>query len=222
MNRRVVAASCLAASPVLVSASHFLWPAHSEGTNTQQIAAAGAHSTAWAAATLVETIGWLLLVPALVVLWQGVAGRGRRLTTIGVWVSIAGLFGYYGAGVMNLVTIEMGRRHDPAVMTAFSQSLKHDNSLFLLIVAPLLLGTLALVVVFAGLARAGWVGWWVPLAAFLGIAASQALSSSENAPALVAAYLPMTIACIVTALRLAERRTATAATTGKPAAYATA
>jgi hypothetical protein len=221
MNRRLVAAGCLAASPVLVSASHFLWPAHSEGSKAQQIAAAGTHSTAWATATFVETVGWLLLLPALVVLWQCVTGRGRRLTASGVWVSIAGLFGYYGAGVMNLVTIEMGRRHDPAAMIAFTQALKHDNSLFLLVVAPLLLGTLALVVVFAGLARAGWVGWWVPVAAFLAIAASQALSSSENGPALVAAYLPMTIACIVTASRLAGLRT-TSTALSETAGYATA
>jgi hypothetical protein len=197
-------AVCLAASPVLVSLSHLLWPAHSEGSTSEQIRAAGAHSTAWAAATFVETIGWLLLVPAIVVLLQSVTGRGRRTTAIGGWVAIAGLFGYYGAGVMNIVTIEMGRRPDPGAMASFAQALKHDNDLFLLIVAPLLLGTLAFIVVFAGLARAGWFGWWVPAAAFVGIGASQALSESENALALIAAYLPMTVACIVAATRLAK------------------
>jgi hypothetical protein len=219
MNRRSIVALCLAASPALVSASHFLWPAHSEGTDVQQLAAAGAHGGAWAAATVVETVGWLLLVPALVVIWQSVTGRGRWLTAIGAWLSIAGIFGYYGAGLMNLVAVEMGRRHDPATMAAVMHSLKHNSSLFWLLVAPLMLGTLALVLVFAGLVRAGWVGWWAPVAAFVAIAASQVLSDSDNAWALVAAYLPMTVASIVIATRLSDR--AKAAMPEVPA-YATA
>jgi hypothetical protein len=204
MNRRTTAALCLATSPVLVSASHFLWPAHSEGTDAEQIAAAGAHSTAWALATWAETVGWLLLVPALVVIWLSVTERGRRLTAISAWLGIAGTFGYYGAGLMNLVTIELGRHHDPAATDALMRSLKHDPGLFWLAVAPILLGTLALVGVFAGLARAGVVGWWAPAAAFVAIASSLALSSSENAWALVLAYLPMTVVCIVTATRLTD------------------
>src|SRR3954464_13367647 len=107
MNRRTTAAACLAASPLLVTASHFLWPAHSEGTHAQQLAAAGAHSAAWATATMLETLGWVLLVPAFVVIWQAVTGRGQRLTAIGASCGVAGMFGYYGAGVMNLATILM-------------------------------------------------------------------------------------------------------------------
>src|SRR3954452_7928067 len=211
MNRRTTAAASLAASPLLVTASHFLWPAHSEGTDAQQIAAAGAHSGAWAAATLIETIGWMLLVPAFVVIWQAVSGRGRRLTAIGVWLSVAGVFGYYGAGVMNLVTIEMGRRHDPAAMTAFMHALKHDSAMFWLLVAPLLLGTLALIAVFAGLARAGCVGWWAPAAAIVPIIARQMLSESDNAVLLAVAFGPMTISCLVVAQRLSGLRTSVVA-----------
>src|SRR3954451_11888207 len=158
MNRRTTAAACLAASPLLVTASHFLWPAHSEGTDAQQLAAAGAHSAAWAAATVVETIGWMLLVPAFVVIWQAVAGRGQRLTAIGVWLSVAGVFGYLGAGVINLVTLVMGGQGAPHRMVALDAAFRHESAMFWLVVAPLLLGTLALIVVFAGLAPAGWGG----------------------------------------------------------------
>lgn len=218
MNRRTTAAACLAASPLLVTASHFLWPAHSEGTHAQQLAAAGAHSGAWAAATVVETLGWVLLVPAFVVIWQLVESRGRGLTAVGVWLAVAGMFGYYGAGVMNLVTIVMGRQGDAARMVSLGDSFRHDSGLFLLVVAPLLLGTLALVAVFAGLARAGWVGWWAPAAAFVAIAASQVLSDSENAVLLALALAPLTVTCLVVAQRLAGLRGATLASPSYAAA----
>jgi hypothetical protein len=221
MNRRTTAAACLTAAPVLVSASHFLWPANSEGTDTQQIVAAGAHAGSWAAATVVETIGWLLFVPGLIGLWNATTDRGRRLTTIGVWASIAGMFGYYGAGVMNLVTIEFGRRHDPIAMATLMHALKHNNTMFWMLVAPLLLGTLALVVAFAGVARSRLVGWWAPAAVFVGLVASQFLSESDNAVLLTVAFAPLIIACIATAARLGGLRPDTAPV-ADTAAYATA
>src|SRR6478609_11197229 len=122
MNGRIAAAACLTASPLLVSLSHFLWPAHSEGTSREQLTSAGTHSGGWAAATLVETVGWMLLVPAFLIIWSEVRGRGRVLTSIGVWCSIAGLFGYYGAGVMNLITVELGRQHHDATMVGLTQA----------------------------------------------------------------------------------------------------
>jgi hypothetical protein len=203
MNRRFTAAGCLAASPVLVSLSHFLWPAHSESSDREQIAAAGAHSAAWAAATLVETIGWLLLVPAFVIAWGEVRGRGRTLTTAGVWLSVAGVFGYYGAGTMNLITIELGRQHHDVAMAGLMHAFKHDAGLFWLLVAPLLIGTVAFAVAFAGFARAGLIGWWAPIAAFAALVASQLLSGSDNAVLLAAAYLPMTAASFGLARQLA-------------------
>ena len=208
MNRRTVAAACLAASPLLVSLSHFLWPAHSEGTDAEQIAAAGTHAAAWAAATIVETVGWVLLVPALFALWQEARARGRVLTGVGVWLAIAGIFGYYGAGLMNLVTIEVGRHQNNPSGVALVQAMKHDPALFWMLVAPLLLGTLAFALVFAGLARAGWIGWWAPAAVFVGLIASQALSASDNPLLLTAAFAPLTVTFVVAAARLAGLRPA--------------
>jgi len=207
MNRRTSAAVCLAASPLLVTLSHYLWPAHSEGTQTQQIHAAGAHPDAWTAATVVETVGWLLLLPALIAFWGHVRGRARVLIMVGVGLSVAGVFGYFGAGIMNLVTIDLGRRHRDAEMASLVHALKHDSALFWLLVAPLLLGTLALVLVFAGLSHAGWIGWWAPIGVLIALVASQALSGSENALLLTAAFAPMTAACLATARRLAAEAT---------------
>lgn len=194
MNRHTMAGLALALSPVLVAASHFIWPAHSEGTDRQQLVAAGAHPHAWLAATVVETLGWLLLVPAAIELWQAVRDRGRTLVAIGAWLTILGVFGYFGAGLMNLVTIDLGRRHNPAAMAALMSSFKHDSALFWMLVAPLLVGTAALVVLFAGLARARLLGWWAPGAVFASVACSQLLSSSDNALLLAAALGPLIVA----------------------------
>lgn len=221
MNRHTVAGAALLGAPVLVAASHFLWPAHSEGSDRQQIVAAGAHPGAWLAATVVETIGWLLLVPALIDIWATVQGRGRVLAGLGAWLTLAGMFGYFGAGLMNLVTIQLGRRHDPAAMAAVMHSLKHDDALFWMLVAPLLLGTLALVVLFAGLARAQLVGWWAPVAALVSVAGSQALSESDNAFLLSAALLPLIAASAASGAAIAGRRRATARTGFESAAFAT-
>jgi hypothetical protein len=206
MNRRSLAGVALGASPVLVAASHFLWPAHSEGTDQEQIIAAGQHSGAWLAATVVETIGWLLLVPAVIEIWSVVRGRGRTLTGVGVWLTLLGVFGYFGAGLMNLVTIDLGRRHEPTAMASVMHSIKHDSALFWMLVAPLLLGTAAIVVLFAGVARARMIGWWAPLAAFLSIAASQVLSESDNALLLAAVMVPLIVAACVTGRDMVARR----------------
>ena len=204
MNRRTAAATCLVASAALHALSYFCWPADSEGTHAEQLAAAGAHSGAWAAATWVATAGWLLLVPALVVIWEQVRERGRRLTAIGVWVSALGVAGFVGAGVMNIVTIGLARYPDHRAALAVFDSLHKDGGLFLFVVAPIMLGTLALVLLMAGLSRAGWVGWWAPAAAFVGVAASQVLSDSANPVLLTLAFAPLAATWIAAARRLAE------------------
>jgi hypothetical protein len=132
------------------------------------------------------------------------------------------MFGYFGAGLMNLVTIDLGRRHDPAAMAALMRSIKHDSAMFWMLVAPLLLGTAALVAVFAGLARARIVGWWAPGAALASIAASQVLSSSDNAVALAAAFVPLIVACVVTGAVLARVPSTRTSVAAPEPAFATA
>ena len=94
MNRRTVAGVCLVVSPVLHLVSSFLWPAGSEGSDAAQLAAAGAHPGAMAAASLTETLGWVLLLPALVVLWSELRDRGRVAVGIGVWGAVLGVLGF--------------------------------------------------------------------------------------------------------------------------------
>src|SRR5947209_6697826 len=103
MNRRAVAAACLVASPVLHLVSYFLWPAGTEGSDAVQLATAAHSPGAMTAAALVEALGWVLLLPALAVLWQEFRGRGATLVTIGVWGSVLGVLGFVPSTVMNLV-----------------------------------------------------------------------------------------------------------------------
>jgi hypothetical protein len=216
MNRRTVGGLCLIASPVLHLFSYFLWPAGSEGSAATQLASAAAHPGQMALASLVETLGWVLLLPALAVLWSEVRGRGAVLVGVGVWGGVLGILGFAVSGVLNLVTIDLGRA--PGGLAAFD-TVRHDGRMVASVVLPIMLGLLALVVLLAGLARAGLGGWWMPVAGFVAVAADQVLSESENALLLSAAFLPMAAALAVVGVRLLSARTAPALTrTPVPAA----
>src|SRR4051812_20990479 len=86
VNRRSIAGACLIASPLLHLVSYFLWPVGSEGSAATQLATAAAHPGAMLAASVVETVGWVLLLPPLAVLWNEVRGRGAALVGTGVWL----------------------------------------------------------------------------------------------------------------------------------------
>ena len=202
MNRRTVAAACLFVSPVLHAVSYLLWPADSEGSHAAQLAAAAAHPGAWAAAALTEAVGWMLLLPALAVLWFEIRGRGARLVTIGVWGSVLGVFGFYAGTVLNLVTIDIGRLDDGARVY---DALRGDRLLAVAAVLPLMLGLLSLVVLLAGIARAGWAGWWLPALGAVAVVASELLGDLESPALLIAAFAPMAAAWVVVGLRLAAR-----------------
>lgn len=206
MNRRAVATVCLVASPVLHLASYFLWPAGSEGSDATQLAAAAAHPGAMTAAALVEALGWVLLLPALALLWNEFRGRGSTLVTVGVLGSVLGVLGFVSSSVMNLVTVALAGT--PHAAESFA-ALKHSGAIALTVVLPILLGLLALVVLLAGLSRAGVAGWWLPVAGAVSVVLDQVTSESGNALVLSAAFLPMAVALATVGFRLAaqaERR----------------
>jgi hypothetical protein len=202
MNRRTVAAACFLTSPALHLASYFLWPAGSEGSTATQLATAAAHPGAMTAAALVEALGWVLLLPALAVLWNEIRGRGTVLVTIGVWGAVLGVLGFVSSAVMNLVVVDLARTgHGLEVMTA----IKDDAAIALVVVLPILLGLVALVVLLAGVARAGLAGWWLPAAGAVSVVLDQVTSESGNALLLSAAFLPMAAALVTVGMRLAAR-----------------
>lgn len=201
MNRRAVAAACLVASPVLHLVSYFLWPAGTEGSDAVQLATAAAHPGAMTAAALVETLGWVLLLPALAVLWSEYRGRGSTLVTIGVWGSVLGVLGFVSSSVMNLVTVAVAGTSHAAESFA---AIKHSGAIALTVVLPILLGLVALVVLLAGLSRAGVAGWWLPVAGAVSVVLDQVTSESANALVLAAAFLPMAVALGAVGFRLAS------------------
>jgi hypothetical protein len=201
VNRRAVAAACLVASPVLHLVSYFLWPAGTEGSDAVQLATAAAHPGAMTAAALVETLGWILLLPALAVLWSEYRGRGSTLVTIGVWGSVLGVLGFVSSSVMNLVTVTLAGTSHAAESFA---AIKHSGAIALTVVLPILLGLVALVVLLAGLSRAGVAGWWLPVAGAGSVVLDQVTSESGNALVLSAAFLPMAAALVTVGMRLAS------------------
>ncbi len=199
MNRRTIAGLCLIASPALHVIPSFLWPAGSEGSTATQLAAAAAHPGAMASASLIETVGWALLLPALAVLWSELRGRGRVLVGIGVWGAVIGVLGFTVSGAMNLVTIDLGTTSGGA---AVSDALHHDGRMLAAVLLPIMLGLLSLVVLLAGTARAGLGQWWMPVAGLIAVVADQVVSDSENPLVVSGAFLPMAAALIVLGVQL--------------------
>jgi hypothetical protein len=199
VNRRTVAAILLVVSPALHLLSYFLWPAGSEGSAATQLSTAAAHPGAMTAAALVEALGWVLLLPPLAVLWHEVRGRGSVLATVGVWGAVLGVLGFVSSSVMNLVTVDLARTSSG--LAAFT-GIKHDGSIALVVVLPILLGLVALVVLLAGLARAGLAGWWLPTAGAASVVLDQVTAESGDALVLSAAFLPMAAALVTVGLRL--------------------
>ena len=199
MNRRAVAAVCLFASLVLHLASYFIRPSGSEGSAATQLATASAHPTATAAAALVETLGWVLLLPALMVLWSELRGRGRVLVGIGVWGAVLGVLGFTAGGVLNVISVDLARSRGG--LTVYD-AIQHDTVVFSVFVLAIMLGLVALVVLLAGVARAGLGGWWLPVAGVVSVIGDQATGDSSNPLLLSAVFLPMAVALAVVGTRL--------------------
>jgi hypothetical protein len=199
MNRRTVAGICLIASAVLHTVSYFFWPAGSEGSAVTQLNAAAAHPGAMVGASVVETVGWLLLLPPLAVLWAEVRGRGAALVGTGVWLGVLGVLGFFASGALNLVTVDLAGA--PFGATTY-EGIRHDGALVAWVVLPILVGLVGLVVVLCGVARAGLGGWWLPVAGAVAVVADQVLSEVENPLVLAAAFLPMAAALVAVGVRL--------------------
>jgi hypothetical protein len=199
VNRRSIAGACLVASPLLHLASYFLWPAGSEGSAATQLHSAAAHPGAMALAALVETVGWVLLLPPLAVLWSEVRGRGAGLVGTGVWLAVLGVLGFFVAGALNLVTVDLSGTPGGA---ATYDAVRHDGRLVGWVVLPILIGLVGLVVLLAGVARARLGGWWLPVAGAVAVVADQVFSEVANPLVLSASFAPMAAALITVGVRL--------------------
>jgi hypothetical protein len=215
MNRRTVAGICLFASPVLHLGSYFLRPPGSEGSAAAQLATAAAHPSATAAAALTETAGWVLLLPALMVLWSEVRGRGSTPVGIGAWGGVLGVLGFTAGGVLNVISVDLAR--SPRGLAAFT-AIQHDGLVFGVFVLAIMVGLLALVVLLAGVARAGLGGWWLPVAGAASVVGDQLTGDSSNPLLLSAVFLPMAVALGAVGWRLIGGSAQPAVDSGTPVA----
>jgi hypothetical protein len=153
-------------------------------------------------AALVETIGWILLLPALVVLWSELRGPGAALVGCGAWLAVLGVLGFALAGALNLVTVDLAGTPGGA---ATYEAIRHDGRLVAAVVLPIMVGLVGLVVLLAGVARAALGGWWLPFSGAVAVVADQLFSDVENPLVLSAAFLPMAVALGTVGFRLAAR-----------------
>jgi hypothetical protein len=100
---------------------------------------------------------------------------------------------------MNLVTVALAPTSSG--LPAFT-TIKDDATIALVVVLPILLGLVALVVLLAGVARAGLAGWWLPVAGAASVVLDQVTAESGNALVLSAAFLPMAAALVTVGFRL--------------------
>jgi hypothetical protein len=119
--------------------------------------------------------------------------------SVGVWGAVLGVLGFVSGSVLNLVTVDLAGT--PQGLPAFT-AIKGDGAIALVVVLPILLGLVALVVLLAGVARAGVAGWWLPVAGAVAVVLDQITAESGNAVVLSAAFLPMAAALVTVGLRL--------------------
>lgn len=147
-------------------------------------------------------LAWLA-APALV---RGL--RGRVLTLVGALMSAIGLVTVTGFVLYDYWTAAIGRELDPATAEALFESVSANPGVGAVGLLTLF-GLLGPLVGYAGLARAGVIGWWLLAAPVVALVASMALPFSPlgHAGFAVLGAVP----AVVVGLRLLRRNRAEAA-----------
>jgi hypothetical protein len=163
-GRPVAAAAALLAVVARVT-SIVLWPPDSDASHAEMLATAGAHPTAWYAATWAEVICWVCAGAAVLAMTGLVRGKGVWAARIGGWTCGSSLLtlGLVG-GSQNVVTGVLGSQHDTVAMVKVQDAISAAGPM-LPFVALVMLGELLSILFAIGLARNGLVGsWYVALA----------------------------------------------------------
>jgi hypothetical protein len=147
-------------------------------------------------------LAWLA-TPALV---RGL--RGRLLTLVGALLSAIGLVTVTGFVLYDYWTAAIGRELDPATAEALFDSVAANPGVGVVGLLTLF-GLLGPLVGYAGLARAGVVGWWLLAAPVVALVASMALPFSPlpHAGLAVLGAVP----AVVVGLRMIRRNRAESA-----------
>ncbi|MGY1635593.1 hypothetical protein ACI78V_02955 [Geodermatophilus sp. SYSU D00742] len=152
---------------------------------------------------------------ALALSWLGVPAlvrgrRGRIPTVVGALLSAVGLVTVAGFVLYDYWTAAIGRELDPATAVALYDGVAANPGVAVVGVLTLL-GLLGPLVGYAGLARAGVVGWWLLAPAVAALVGSMALPFSplpHAGLALLGAVPPVVIGLRMIARRRAERAVA--------------
>jgi hypothetical protein len=172
-------------------ASIFLWPPDADASHARMLATAGAHPSAWYAATWAEVVCWVCAGAAIWTATGLVHGRGLWPTRIGGYVCGASVvaLGLVG-GSQNAVTGILGAQPDAAAMVAVQDAIS-DSGALLPFVVLIMLGELLSMLFAVGLWRARLVGWWFPVLAVLAFVGFVLTSDSSNHLVILAGFLPL-------------------------------
>jgi hypothetical protein len=201
-DRLTVAAGAAVLATAARTASILLWPPNSDASHARMLATAGLHRTAWELATATESVAWLAAGFAVITAMALVTSRGWWLTRIGGWVYGASLvaLGFVGAA-MNSVTKVLATQPHRSAMVAVQDHL-HTPSLNALVML-VLIGELCSIVFALGLARAGLVGWWFPVLAFVALAAYVVTSDASAHLVVLAGFVPLALSWLTLARLMA-------------------
>lgn len=206
---RVAAGAALLAVVARV-ASIFLWPPDSDASHAKMLATAGAHPTAWYAATWAEVVCWVCAGAAVLAAVALVRRRGIWPARVGGWVYGASLvtLGLVG-GSQNVVTGVLGSQPDAATMVKVQDAINAAGAMlpFVLLV---MLGELLQIFFAVGLCRARLVGWWYVALAVVAVVGYILTSDSSDHLVVLLGFLPLAASWAVLA-RLLGRASVPAA-----------
>lgn len=205
-----VAAGAALVAVLTRTASIFLWPPDADASHAKMLATAGAHPTAWYAATWAEVVCWVAAGAAVLTATALVRGRGVVPTRVGGWVYGAALLtlGLVG-GSQNVVTGVLGSQPDAQAMLQVQDAMSSAGPMAPF-VALVVLGEPFVIVFAAGLSRSRLVGWWyTALAVASGVGYVLTADSSDHLVVLLG-FLPLAALWLVLARLLDRASRATA------------
>ena len=161
----VGAAVCLVGSPVLLLVAHVLAQSLKSGENESvQLAAVAQHSDRFFAATVLNLVSIMLLLPALLALVWPLTQRGARVGYVGAVAALVGAVSIAAGLGASLVVWQMAQVADRSQMIALLKRVNGASGSFLFL-GPLqaLLG-LGLILIAVGLFRARTFPRWQSIA----------------------------------------------------------
>jgi hypothetical protein len=170
--RRTLAGLALFVAPLAMMVSEVIYSlSFSQESDGRFFAAVAERSATWTGATLLGLLAAILFVPAVVGMVHLTRDRGVVLAHVGGALALVGAVGYACHQMLFVVMGEMARIEGQRE-AVISISRQLDNSAIIGMIAMLMFLlslSLGLILLTAGLYRAGFAPVWVPICVFLSI-----------------------------------------------------